>query len=75
MPTDFWDWDSSARMRDRLNEKLLQSRTGHKTIAMPDRYSKHRIAGDREQIRQTQVDAFGGLAGEADYRMAENMEV
>jgi hypothetical protein len=52
-------------MRDKLNEKLLQSQTGHKTIAMLDHYSEHRIAGERERIRQAQVEVFGGLLEEA----------
>jgi integrase len=60
-----WRHYYTAYMRDRVNEKLLQSQTGHKTIAMLDHYSEHRIAGDRERIRQAQVEVFGGLLGEA----------
>ena len=48
-------------MRERVTEKLLQAQTGHKTIAMLDLYSGHRIAGDRERIRQAQIELFGGL--------------
>jgi integrase len=56
-----WRHYYTAYMRDKLNEKLLQSQTGHKTIAMLNHYSEHRIAGDRERIRQSQVEVFGGL--------------
>ena len=48
-------------MRNKLNEKLLQSQTGHKTLAMLDRYSDHIIPEDRERIRQAQQDVFGAL--------------
>jgi integrase len=56
-----WRHFFTAYMRDKLNEKLLQSQTGHKTISMLDHYSGHRIAGDRERIRQAQKDIFGAL--------------
>jgi hypothetical protein len=48
-------------MRERVTEKLLQSQTGHKTLAMLEHYSDHRKAGDREQIQTAQIEAFGGL--------------
>ena len=56
-----WRHYFTAYMRERVNEKLLQSQTGHKTLAMLDHYSDHRIAGDRERIQRAQIDAFGGL--------------
>jgi integrase len=56
-----WRHFFTAYMRDRLNEKLLQSQTGHKTITMLNHYSERRIAGDREKIRQAQRDVFGAL--------------
>jgi hypothetical protein len=48
-------------MRERITEKLLQQQTGHKTLVMLNHYSGHKIAGDRERIRQAQVEIFGGL--------------
>jgi integrase len=56
-----WRHFFTAYMRDRLNEKLLQSQTGHKTVSMLDHYSMHRLSGDRERIRQAQQDVFGAL--------------
>jgi integrase len=56
-----WRHFFAAYMRDRLNEKLLQSQTGHKTAAMLNHYAGHRIAGDRERIREAQQDVFGSL--------------
>jgi integrase len=56
-----WRHYFTAYMRDKLNEKLLQSQTGHKTIPMLEHYSDHSLAGDREKIRQAQKDVFGAL--------------
>jgi integrase len=56
-----WRHFFTAYMRDKLNEKLLQSQTGHKTLAMLDHYAGHQIAGDRDRIRQAQRDVFGAL--------------
>ncbi|MDR1230068.1 MAG: site-specific integrase, partial [Spirochaetaceae bacterium] len=54
-----WRHFFTAYMRGRLNEKLLQSQTGHKTAAMLDHYSGHQIDGDRDKIRRAQLDVFG----------------
>jgi hypothetical protein len=48
-------------MRDKVNEKLLQSQTGHKTLEMLNHYAGHRIAGDRERLRQAQIETFSSL--------------
>jgi hypothetical protein len=56
-----WRHFFTAYMRDKLNEKLLQSQTGHKTIPMLNHYADHLLVGDRERIRQAQRDAFGAL--------------
>jgi len=48
-------------MRPRINEKLLQQQTGHKTLAMLNHYAGHTISGDRERIRQAQIETFGAL--------------
>jgi len=56
-----WRHYFTSYMRERVNEKLLQSQTGHKTLAMLEYYSDHRIAGDRERIQQAQIESFGGL--------------
>ncbi|MDR0759877.1 MAG: tyrosine-type recombinase/integrase [Treponema sp.] len=67
-----WRHYFTAYMRDRVNEKLLKSQTGHKTNVMLELYSGHTIAGDRERIRAAQVAAFSGLlpVSGADYFVA-----
>jgi len=56
-----WRHYFTAYMRDKVTEKLLQSQTGHKTLAMLEHYAGHKITGDRERIRQAQIETFGGL--------------
>jgi integrase len=60
---DFHGWRHffTAYMRDRLNKKLLKSQTGHKTDPMLEHYGNHLLDGDRERIRQAQLDVFGEL--------------
>jgi integrase len=56
-----WRHYFTAYMREKVNEKLLQQQTGHKTLVMLNHYSGHKIAGDRERIRQAQIETFGEL--------------
>ncbi|MDR0496746.1 MAG: site-specific integrase [Treponema sp.] len=66
-----WRHYFSAYMRERVNEKLLQSQTGHKTLAMLEHYSDHRKAGDRERIQTAQIAAFGELIPSGAVRVEE----
>ncbi len=56
-----WRHYFTAYMREKVTEKLLQAQTGHKTLVMLNHYSGHKIAGDRERIRQAQIETFGNL--------------
>jgi integrase len=56
-----WRHFYTSYMRGRLDVKLLQSQTGHKTIPMIEHYSGHRLTGDREKIRQAEIEVFGTL--------------
>jgi len=56
-----WRHYFTSYMKPRLDEKLLQSQTGHKEISMLLHYSNHRIAGDRERIQKAQIENFSGL--------------
>jgi integrase len=62
-----WRHFFTAYMRPRIDEKLLQKQTGHKTLIMLDHYSDHVLAGDRERIRQAQRETFGALIPGAAY--------
>ncbi|MDR0409422.1 MAG: site-specific integrase [Spirochaetaceae bacterium] len=59
-----WRHYYTSYMMDKVNEKLLQKQTGHKTLEMLQHYGGHLISGDREQVRNAQVAAFGGLLPE-----------
>jgi integrase len=56
-----WRHYFTSYMTGRVNEKLLQKQTGHKTPAMVKHYGDHLLDGDRERIRQAQKDVFGAL--------------
>jgi integrase len=56
-----WRHFYTSYMQRRLDAKLLQSQTGHKTLEMLGHYSEHELAGDREKIRQAQQEVFGAL--------------
>jgi len=56
-----WRHYFTAYMRPLLNEKILQSKTGHKTLEMLNYYAGHRIAGDRERLRTAQIETFSAL--------------
>jgi integrase len=56
-----WRHFYTSYMRERLDMKLLQSQTGHKTLAMLEHYSGHTLVGDREKIRQAGLEVFGAL--------------
>lgn len=60
-----WRHFYAAYMKDRINAKLLQSQTGHKTLAMLEHYSNHKINGDDEQIIQAQIGVFGDIVKNA----------
>jgi integrase len=56
-----WRHFFTAYMRDQVTAKLLQSQTGHKTLAMLDHYANHETVGDTEAIQAAQWATFGGL--------------
>lgn len=59
-----WRHFFASYMKDRVSAKLLQSQTGHKTLAMLEHYSEHRIAGDDEQIEAAQISLFGDIVND-----------
>jgi integrase len=56
-----WRHFFTAYMRNKIEDKLLRSQTGHKTLSMLERYSDHRRSGDRNKIREAQLDVFSSL--------------
>jgi len=64
-----WRHYFTSYMIDRVNEKILQKQTGHKTLVQLEHYGDHLLAGDREKIRQAQRDVFGALMPEQSERI------
>ncbi len=58
-----WRHLYSTIMADRLPFRLLQTQTGHKTIAMVEHYSHHILDSDSEQIQNAQNYLFGEYLG------------
>jgi len=56
-----WRHFFTSYMRDKLDFKLLKSQTGHKTNSMIIHYSDHLLPGEKELVRQAQMDVFGAL--------------
>jgi integrase len=56
-----WRHFYATYMVSRLDGKLVQSQTGHKTALVLQHYADHRAPGDREKISNAQREAFGAL--------------
>jgi len=56
-----WRHFFTTYMRPKLDDKFLQSQTGHKTIAMLSHYSDHVRSDNREKIREAQIEIFSSL--------------
>jgi integrase len=56
-----WRHFFAAFMVQRLEGKLVQPQTGHKTPQVLQHYANHRVPGDREKISNAQREAFGAL--------------
>jgi integrase len=56
-----WRHFFTTYMRPKLDDKLLQSQTGHKTIDMLEHYADHLRSGDRDKIRDAQIKVFSAL--------------
>ncbi|MDR1468037.1 MAG: site-specific integrase [Spirochaetaceae bacterium] len=56
-----WRHFFATFMVSRLEGKLVQSQTGHKTAQVLQHYADHRLPGDREKISIAQREAFGAL--------------
>ena len=61
-----WRHFFTTYMWSKLDDKLLQSQTGHKTIAMIEHYADHVRSGDRDKIREAQIEVFSALLPESE---------
>lgn len=56
-----WRHFYAAHMSDNVNQRALQSQTGHKTIEMLEHYENHHIESDMKQITDAQQKLFGNV--------------
>jgi integrase len=59
-----WRHFYTSYMRKKVDEKLLQKQTGHKTLTMLNHYSDHELSGDRALIQAAQIETFSSLLPE-----------
>ena len=60
-----WRHFYTAYMIDFVNQRALQSQTGHKTVQMLEHYSKHPVQSDIEQIQNAQIYLFGSIVNKS----------
>lgn len=56
-----WRHFYTTYMSDKVNQRALQSQTGHKTLSMLEHYGNHQIANDIIAIETAQKEIFGGI--------------
>ena len=56
-----WRHFYTAYMSDKLNQRALQSQTGHKTLVMLEHYSNHQLEADAKNIGNAQLEMFGKI--------------
>lgn len=56
-----WRHFYTANMSDKINQRALQSQTGHKTTVMLEHYSNHQLESDARNIGNAQKDIFGKI--------------
>jgi len=62
-----WRHFYAAYMSDSVNQRALQSQTGHKTIEMLEHYENHQIESDKIQITTAQQKLFGNVVNSVQF--------
>lgn len=56
-----WRHFYTTYMSDKINQRALQSQTGHKTLVMLEHYSNHQLETDAKNIGNAQLEIFGKI--------------
>ncbi|MCR5064005.1 MAG: tyrosine-type recombinase/integrase [Treponema sp.] len=56
-----WRHFYTTYMAEKVNQKALQSQTGHKTLVMLEHYADHQTQEEAIKIMSAQAEVFGGL--------------
>ena len=62
-----WRHFYATYMSDKVNQRALQSQTGHKTVVMLEHYSSHQIDSDITAIESAQMEIFGSIVKKCGY--------
>lgn len=60
-----WRHFFTAYMNERVDQKILQKQTGHRTLAMLEHYAAHEIEGDVRRLETAQRDTFSRIVAAA----------
>lgn len=62
-----WRHFYTTYMSDKLNHRILQSQTGHKTLSMLEHYGNHKTDSDVKMIECAQKEVFGDIVSISGY--------
>ena len=62
-----WRHFYTTYMSDRVNQRVLQSQTGHKTLAMLEHYGNHSIESDMNEVEAAQIEMFGEIVSKTNF--------
>lgn len=62
-----WRHFYTTYMSDKLNNRVLQSQTGHKTLSMLEHYGSHKTDSDIRLIENAQKEVFGDIVSVSGY--------
>ena len=62
-----WRHFYTTYMSDRVNQRVLQSQTGHKTLAMLEHYGNHSIEADMNEVESAQLEMFGEIVSKTNF--------
>lgn len=56
-----WRHFYASYMSDTINQRILQTQTGHKSLVMLEHYEAHQLESDKQKITETQLNLFSSL--------------
>ena len=56
-----WRHFYTTYMSDKVNQRVLRTQTGHKTLAMLEHYGNHSIESDINEVESAQIEMFGEI--------------
>ena len=60
-----WRHFYTTYMSDKVNQRILQTQTGHKTLAMLEHYGNHSLESDVNEVEAAQLELFDSIVNSA----------